>query len=46
VAANVQENAEDIYAGAQQINEERALADAEIDGAEEKTTEVFEDEQA
>jgi hypothetical protein len=33
VATNIQENAEDIYAEAQQINEERAEADA-----------VFEDE--
>lgn len=31
VATNVQENAEDIYAEAQQINEDRALAEAEFD---------------
>lgn len=31
VATNVQENAEDIYAEAQQINEDRALAEAEFE---------------
>lgn len=31
-AATVQENAEDIYAEAQQINEERARQEEEIDG--------------
>jgi hypothetical protein len=31
VATNIQENAEDIYAEAQQINEERAEADAVFD---------------
>lgn len=34
-AATVQENAEDIYAEAQQINEERAAAEAVIDDADE-----------
>ncbi|MDO4169745.1 MAG: DUF6110 family protein [Lachnospiraceae bacterium] len=34
-AATVQENAEDIYAEAQQINEERAAAEAMVDDAEE-----------
>ncbi len=33
VATNVQENAEDIYAEAQQINEERASQEEEIGGA-------------
>lgn len=32
LATNVQENAEDIYAEAQQINEDRAAKEAEIDG--------------
>lgn len=32
LATNVQENAEDIYAEAQQINEDRAAQEAEIDG--------------
>ena len=32
VAANIQENAEDIYAEAKQMNEERALEDVEYDG--------------
>lgn len=34
-AATVQENAEDIYAEAQQINEERAMQEAEIGDCEE-----------
>jgi hypothetical protein len=33
VASNIQENAEDIYAEAQQINEERAAAEEIIDDA-------------
>ena len=40
-AANVQENAEDIYAEAQQINEERAVQDEEICGNEEPDVEAF-----
>lgn len=32
LATNVQENAEDIYAEAQQINDDRAAQEAEIDG--------------
>lgn len=36
-AAKVQENAEDIYAEAQQINEVRAEADAEIDDSADET---------
>jgi hypothetical protein len=42
VATNIQENAEDIYAEAQQINEERALEDVietEDVSAEESSTE-------
>lgn len=39
VAANVQENAEDIYAEAQQINEERAMEQEEIGGANVQETE-------
>lgn len=35
IAANVQENAEDIYAEAQQINEERAAEEAEFADIEE-----------
>ena len=34
-AATIQENAEDIYAEAQQINEDRAAMEAEIGGEEE-----------
>lgn len=34
-AASIQENAEDIYAEAQQINEDRAAADAEAEVADE-----------
>lgn len=33
VATNIQENAEDIYAEAQQINEDRAAAEAEYEDA-------------
>lgn len=44
VAANVQENAEDIYAEAQQINEERAAQEQEIDGTEEQDVETFKEE--
>lgn len=41
VATNIQENAEDIYAEAQQINEERAAKEAEYADAEEvKETET------
>ena len=43
VAANVQENAEDIYAEAQQINEERAMQEEEIGGSGEPDTEIFEE---
>ena len=48
-ATNIQENAEDIYAEAQQINEDRAAAEeemeayAEADDDEEATEEVSED---
>lgn len=38
-ATVIQENAEDIYAQAQQINEERAAKEAEIDDADVKETE-------
>ena len=40
-AANVQENAEDIYAEAQQINEERAAQEEAYDSAAEQGTEDF-----
>lgn len=44
-AANIQENAGDIYAEAQQINEDRAVQDAEIsDEAEEADDISLEDE--
>ena len=49
-ASNIQENAEDIYEGAKQINEERAEAKAaaefaeEAEAAEEETTEEVEAE--
>ena len=49
-ASNIQENAEDIYEGAKQINEERAEATAaaefaeEAEAAEEETTEEVEAE--
>lgn len=44
VAANVQENAEDIYAEAQQINEERAMQEEEIGETKEQDTETFKEE--
>lgn len=37
-AAVIQENAEDIYAEAQQINEDRAVAEDEIAGEEKEST--------
>lgn len=43
VAGTIQENAEDIYAGAKQINENRAVAEAEaeyLDEEEESATEA------
>ena len=41
VAGTIQENAEDIYAGAKQINEDRAVAEAEyLDEEEESATEA------
>ena len=41
VAGTIQENAEDIYAGAKQINEDRAVAEAEyLDEEEESVTEA------
>ena len=46
-ASNIQENAEDIYAEAQQINEDRAAAETEefedVEEVSEKTTDVEED---
>lgn len=39
VATDIQENAEDIYAEAQQINEERAAAEAEFEDANAQTDE-------
>ena len=47
-ATTVQENAEDIYAEAQQINEERASREAVIEAetAEGETGAVFEEEEA
>lgn len=45
VAGTIQENAEDIYAGAKQINEDRAVAEAEyLDEEEETATETTEAE--
>ena len=44
VAASVQENAEDIYAEAQQINEERAVQEAEIDGMQKQDAEPSNEE--
>ena len=41
IVTNIQENAEDIYAEAQQINEERASEDNEFD--DESETEVEDD---
>ena len=41
VAGTIQENAEDIHAGAKQINEDRAVAEAEyLDEEEESATEA------
>ncbi len=40
VATTIQENAEDIYAEAQQINEERAVAEAEFENDVEETEET------
>ena len=46
-ATNIQENAEDIYAEAQQINEDRAAAETEefedVEEVPEETTDVEED---
>ena len=46
-ATNIQENAEDIYAEAQQINEDRAAAETEefedVEEVSEETTDVEED---
>lgn len=44
VIANVQENAEDIYAEAQQINEARAEQEEEIGGTKEQGAGTFEAE--
>ncbi len=45
VAGTIQENAEDIYVGAKQINEDRAVAEAEyLDEEEETATETTEAE--
>ena len=47
IATNIQENAEDIYAEAQQINEDRAAAETEefedVEEVSEETTDVEED---
>lgn len=43
-AATIQENAEDIYAEAQQINEKRAAQDAEIDDFAEVEAAVYAEE--
>lgn len=43
VATNIQENAEDIYAEAQQINEDRAAKEAEVEDIVEETEETTED---
>ena len=42
VATNIQENAEDIYAEAQQINEDRAAKEAEYADAQEEETKAEE----
>ncbi len=42
VATNIQENAEDIYAEAQQINEDRAAKEAEYADAQEEETKTEE----
>lgn len=43
-ASTIQENAEDIYAEAQQINEERAAKETVFNEVEEACEEVFEDD--
>jgi hypothetical protein len=43
VAANIQENAEDIYAEAKQINEERAAAEEAVDEEETLTETAYEE---
>jgi hypothetical protein len=43
VAANIQENAEDIYAEAKQINEERAAAEEAVDEEEALTETAYEE---
>ena len=42
-ASNIQENAEDIYAEAQQINEDRAAKEAEYEDAQEEVKEASEE---
>ena len=42
-ATNIQENAEDIYAEAQQINEDRAAKEAEYEDAQEEVKEASEE---
>ena len=44
IAANIQENAEDIYAEAQQINEERAMQDEIIGETGEQVAEAIKEE--
>lgn len=44
VVSNIQENAQDIYAGAQQINDERAAAEAEGQDEAEETAEAEKNE--
>ena len=44
VATNIQENAEDIYAEAQQINEDREAAEEVVEDAAEETVEDFKEE--
>ena len=44
VATNIQENAEDIYAEAQQINEDRAAKEAEFEDAQEEAKEAAAEE--
>ena len=43
-ASTIQENAEDIYAEAQQINEDRAAAEEVVEDAAEETVEDFKEE--
>lgn len=43
-ATNIQENAEDIYAEAQQINEDREAAEEVVEDAAEETVEDFKEE--